>query len=82
VGNLEKLTKAFADTLGVEPASITDSLSYGSNIWDSVAHMALIAAIDSAFDIMMDTEDVIDMSSFAKAKEILIKYGVDCETKR
>jgi acyl carrier protein len=82
VEDLEKLITVFADVLGIDPASITDSLSYGSKIWDSVAHMALVAAIDSAFDIMMDTEDVVDMSSFAKAKEILNKYGVDFEANR
>ncbi len=38
--------------------------------------MALVAAIDDKFDIMLDTDDVIDMSSFGKAREILTKYGV------
>jgi len=38
--------------------------------------MRLINEIESAFDIMIDTEDVIDMSSFGKAKEIVGKYGV------
>ena len=36
--------------------------------------MALVAAIEEGFDIMIDAEDVIDMSSFAKAKEIVAKY--------
>ncbi|MNR62464.1 hypothetical protein D3C85_1844960 [compost metagenome] len=54
-----------------------DSLAYNSiEQWDSIAHMTLIAAIDEGFDIMMDTDDVIDLSSYAKAKEILGKYGV------
>lgn len=44
--------------------------------WDSVGHMQLISQIESDFDIMIDTQDVIDMSSFQKAKEILKKYGV------
>jgi hypothetical protein len=38
--------------------------------------MRLIAAIEAAFDIMLDTEDVIDMSSFPKSREILRKYNV------
>lgn len=46
--------------------------------WDSVGHMGLIAALEDAFDIMMDTDDIIDFSSFEKGKEILSKdeYGV------
>ncbi len=42
--------------------------------------MALVAALDDAFSIMLDTDDVIDMSSYKKAKEILSKYGITFET--
>lgn len=45
--------------------------------WDSVSHMILINEIESTFDISIETDDVIDMSSFAKAKEILNKYNVE-----
>jgi hypothetical protein len=38
--------------------------------------MALVAALDETFDIMLDTDDVIDMSSYGKAREILTKYGI------
>jgi acyl carrier protein len=38
--------------------------------------MALIAAIEETYGIMLETEDVIDMSSVAKAKEILAKYNI------
>lgn len=46
--------------------------------WDSVGHMGLVAALEDAFDIMMDTDDIIDFSSYEKGKEILTKaeYGV------
>jgi acyl carrier protein len=74
--NLEKLRQAFAEGLGVNPAQITEDLAYGNPGWDSVAHMAVVAAIERAFDIMLETEDVIGMSSFSKAKDIVSKYGV------
>lgn len=75
--NKEKLCQVFAESLAIDISRITDELRYASvPEWDSVAHMALIAAIESAFDIMLDTEDVIDMSSVGKACEILTKYGV------
>ena len=47
--------------------------------WDSVGHMSLIAALEDAFDIMMDTDDIIDLNSYEKGKEILSKadYGVE-----
>jgi len=63
--------------LGVDQSIIIDSLEYNTiPQWDSVAHMALIAALEDEFDIMMDTDDIIDMSSVAKAKEIVSKYDV------
>ncbi len=76
--NLQQLKKVFAEGLGINEDAVTDDLTYQSiKQWDSIGHMAMIAAIESAFDIMMDTNDIIDMSSFAKAKEIIRKYGID-----
>lgn len=70
-----KLTNVFANSLNIDKSKINNSLTYGETPeWDSVAHMALIAAIEEAFDIMIDAEDVINMSSFDKAKEIVSKY--------
>ena len=76
--NAEKLREIFANTLEIGKEMVIDSLEYNSiPQWDSVAHMSLVAAIDDGFDIMMETDDVIDMSSFGKAKEILRKYDVE-----
>ena len=70
------LRDVFARSLGIAVEQVTDDLEYNKvKEWDSVAHMALVAAIDQAFDIMLETEDVLDLSSFAKAKAIVAKYG-------
>lgn len=75
--NEQKLRQAFALGLNLQDADINEDLQYAtSQGWDSIAHMALIASLDSTFDIMMDTDDVIDLSSYGKAREILTKYGV------
>jgi acyl carrier protein len=74
----EQLAHVFAETLGIDIDTVIDSLQYNSiPEWDSVNHMALVVAIDAEFDITMDTDDVIDMSSFGKAKELLAKYNLD-----
>ena len=71
--NQEKYVKAFVEALEVSEEKL-EGLEYMSiSEWDSVGHMGLIAAIEEAFDIMMDTEDIIDLSSFEKGKEILSK---------
>ena len=70
-----KLQQIFSDSLGLKLAEVVDDLRYAEvPQWDSVAHMALIATIEEGFDIMIDAEDVINMSSFAKAKEIVAKH--------
>jgi acyl carrier protein len=75
------MTKAveeiFAEALGLDLAKVTYDLRYATiPEWDSVAHMALIAALEEAYNIMIDTDDVLDMSSVGKAREILARYGV------
>ncbi len=71
----QKLKAVFAESLGISEDIVTDTLTYAMiPEWDSIAHMAMIAAIEDRFQIMIETEDVIDMSNFAKAKEIVAKY--------
>ncbi|NLI21883.1 MAG: acyl carrier protein [Clostridiales bacterium] len=75
--NWEKYVQAFVEALEVS-AEEAPALVYGqSKAWDSVGHMTLVAALEDAFDIMMEMDDIIDLSSFAKGKEILGKYDVE-----
>jgi acyl carrier protein len=75
--NTAKLTAAFATALVIADSQIHDELAYNSiKEWDSTAHMLLIAELENTFDVMLDTDDIIDMSSVGKAKTILAKYGV------
>ena len=40
--------------------------------------MTLVANLEDTFDIMMETDDIIDLSSYEKGIEILKeKYGVE-----
>lgn len=75
--NLEKYAKAFRESFEIEDLKL-EGLEYQSiPEWDSVGHMNLISVLEEAFDIMMDTDDIIDLSSFEKGKEILAKYDVE-----
>ena len=79
MNNLEKYRNAFVEGLGISEDQV-DGLTFQSiPEWDSVGHMGLIAALEDAFDIMMDTDDIIDFSSYEKGMEILAKdnYGVE-----
>jgi acyl carrier protein len=75
--NQDRYLNAFVSALEVAPGEVP-ALTYGeSKSWDSVGHMALVAALEDAFDIMMEMNDIIDLSSFDKGKEILRKYAVE-----
>ena len=77
MSNLEKYVNAFAKALEISPEDAA-GLVYGqSAAWDSVGHMTLVAHLEDAFDMMMEMDDIIDLSSFEKGKEILRKYDVE-----
>lgn len=77
MNNIEKYNKAFIDALSISADALTDDLTYQSiTEWDSVGHMTLVSALEDAFDIMMDTDDIIDFSSYGKGKELLAKYNI------
>ena len=69
--NLEKYNNAFMESLEITENQLTGLEYQAIPAWDSVGHMGLIAALEDAFDIMMDTDDIIDFSSYEKGKEIL-----------
>ena len=76
--NNKKLIEAFCNALEIDKTMVIDSLEYQSIVeWDSISHMMLVAELEDAFDVEIDTDDVIDMSSVAKAKEIITKYGIE-----
>jgi acyl carrier protein len=75
--NLQKYNKVFKECFSLGDADLNVALVYQSiPSWDSVGHMRMIANLEEAFDIVMDTEDIIDFSSYEKGKTILHKYGV------
>ena len=76
--NNEKYITAFVEAFDVAEADVPNLKYQSIEAWDSVGHMGLIAALEEAFDIMMETDDIIDFSSFEKGKEILSqKYNVE-----
>ncbi len=75
--NLEKYEQVFMDAFNVSKDELAGLEYQGITGWDSVGHMSLIGALEDAFDIMMETDDIIDFNSFEKGKELLKKYKVD-----
>lgn len=74
--NLEKYNKVFIENFEVSESQLLE-LAYNSHeSWDSVGHMALIADLEESFEIMFDMEDIVDLSTYEKGKEILERYEI------
>ena len=71
--NLEKYNNAFCETFEISADRLPGLKYQAVKLWDSVGHMTLVAALEDALDIMMETDDIIDLSSYEKGMEILKK---------
>ena len=77
MSNLEKYTNVFMESFGITKEQTEDLKYTGIPEWDSVGHMTLMAMLEDTFEIMMETEDIIEFSSFEKGKTIMGKYGIE-----
>ncbi len=76
--NKQKYDKVFIDSFSIDESVLSDGLVYNQiTSWDSIGHMAMIAALEEAFNITMETDDIIDFSSYKKGFEILAKYKIE-----
>lgn len=77
--NYEKYVNAFVESFDVTKEEAVNLEYQSVNTWDSIGHMNLIATLEDEFDIMMDTDDIIDFSSFVKGIELIKKYDIVIE---
>ncbi len=71
-----KLKLAFEKGLGIPADTDFASLEFAkSEHWDSIAHMKLVAALEEEFAIQLDVNDILGLSSFQVAQEMLKKYA-------
>jgi acyl carrier protein len=76
MNNLEKYNEAFIMCFQINEEQLSNLVYQAVPTWDSIGHMSLISALEERFDIMIETDDMIDFSSYAKGKDILKKYNV------
>jgi acyl carrier protein len=70
-----KVSESFREALDLESTEDVTSLTYrGHPKWTSLGHMTLVAALEDKFDVMLDSEDILAMSSYEKVIEIMGKY--------
>ena len=73
--NLERYKSAFFEAFELEEDYDLKDLKYQSiDEWDSIGHMALMAELESNFNITIKTEDLIEFESYVQGVEILSRY--------
>ena len=78
MNNSDKYKNTFIKSLSIDNSKFKDNLEYNKiPEWDSIGHMTLISGLEESFKITIDTDDIIDFSSFQKGKEILKKYKIN-----
>lgn len=71
-----RLRAVFVEALALDGAVDVERLAFRDvPAWDSVGHMALVAAVEDEFGVQLDTEQVIDLSSFSAALDLVAATG-------
>ncbi|HEX6183008.1 MAG TPA: acyl carrier protein [Pyrinomonadaceae bacterium] len=61
-----------ADVLQMPAAGITDDLAMEDvEAWDSLKHMELIVALETAFDVQLTFDEIVAMRSVREIKRVL-----------
>ena len=82
MSNLTNYKDTFKEALGLDAQTELEKLEYNQiPEWDSIGHMTLVSSLEEKFKITLETEDIVDFSSFSKGKDILKKYKIDFEKK-
>ena len=77
MSNSQKYQDIFIKSLSIEDKKFNEKIKYNEiPEWDSIGHMTLMSDLEEGFKITIDTDDIVDFSSFIKGFEILGKYGV------
>lgn len=78
MSNIEKFNGIFTEVFGVSSDALGENFSKDTvEQWDSVHQLNLVSLAEEAFDLMLDPEDIMAFTSYAKAKEIVANQGVE-----
>jgi len=78
MSNKQKYQDIFIKSLSIDSKKFNEGLKYNEiPEWDSIGHMTLMAGLEEAFNITMETDDIVDFSSYKKGMEILTKNKIN-----
>jgi acyl carrier protein len=72
---MDKINKILADNLKISLEQAEQNLTMQDvNDWDSLSHMNLIVAIEDQFQIQLTGDEIAEMISLEKIREIVQKH--------
>jgi acyl carrier protein len=75
--NKGKYKEIFIKSLSIKENDFSEELKYNEiPEWDSIGHMTLMSELEEGFNISIETDDIVDFSSYKKGVEILKKYKI------
>ena len=75
---VEKYSEIFKTSLNIDADKVNENLQYNTiDEWDSIGHMTLMAALEEEYKISLETDDIVDFSSYKKGIKILKKYNIE-----
>lgn len=78
MSNLEKYNQAFINTFEISVNELDGRFNFNEvDVWDSMAHLTLIAELEDAFEVMFETEDILHFGGYENGMKILTRYGVE-----
>ena len=78
MSNKNKYKDIFIKSLAIDDKKFTENIKYNEiPEWDSIGHMTLISGLEEGFSIAIETDDIVDFSSFKKGIDILKKYNIN-----
>ena len=76
--NKKKFEKIFIESLSIDSSVFNEDIKYNDiPEWVSIGHMTLISGLEEGFEISLETDDIVDFSSYKKGMEILEKYKIN-----
>ena len=78
MANLEKYKSLLAEVFDTDVANVKEDFSKETvDNRDSIHQLNIIAVLEETFDVMLDPEDIVELTSYEKGIEILKKYDVE-----
>ena len=78
MSGLERYQQVFIDVFGVRADELDENFTFQAvEAWDSMTHLNLIAALEDAFGVMLDTEDILRFGGYENGKAILRACGAE-----